>query len=347
MSTEARVAVVLFNLGGPDSLAAVRPFLENLFSDPEIIGAPAVVRPWLARAIARTRASAARRNYAHMGGGSPLLRQTRAQAEALERRLEERLAPAVVRTFVAMRYWRPMTEAAAAEVTAFDPGKVVLLPLYPQFSRATSGSSLDAWNEIYRGHAAIHGVCCWPAASGLVAAHVERILTTWEAAGRPTVRLLFSAHGLPTSLVRAGDPYQWQIEQTCAEIAARLPGAWAWRVCYQSKVGPMPWLGPSTAQELVRAGDDRIGVIIDPVSFVSEHVETLVELDRDYRRIAERARVPVFLRCATAGDHPALIDAMANAVEGALGRPGVGPDGVACPPVFARCWRRGTDRALV
>ena len=196
-----KVAVVLFNLGGPDGPADVRPFLQNLFSDPAIIGAPAIVRLPLAALIARTRTRSAQANYAIMGGGSPLLVETRGQAVALGQALSRALPGDEVRLFIAMRYWNPTTREAADQVARFAPDEIVLAPLYPQYSTATTGSSLAAWRKAYDGPGQSRAICCWHDQAGLIEAHVQRIEETWLAAGRPKVRLLFSAHGLPESLV--------------------------------------------------------------------------------------------------------------------------------------------------
>jgi ferrochelatase len=340
-----RIAVVLFNLGGPDSLKAVRPFLFNLFRDPAILGLPALVRYAAAAAISGGRARSARANYAHMGGASPLLKETCAQAQALETALGPRLEGDEVKTFVAMRYWRPFTEDVAREVAAWAPDEVVLAPLYPQYSATTTGSSLKAWGQAYHGPGTVRTVCCWFQDPGLIAAHVARIRQTWEAAGSPEgVRILFSAHGLPERNVRAGDPYQWQVEQTCQAIAQALQWPWDWRICYQSRVGPMKWLGPSTPQAIAEACQDGMGVLIDPVAFVSEHVETLVELDRDYAKAADSLGCHLYLRAAAVGTEPAFIAGLAGLVIQALGRTGVFPAGPACPPDWSACACRQTEK---
>ncbi len=333
-----RVAVVLFNLGGPDSLAAVQPFLFNLFSDPAIIQAPMPMRLALAALISTARGKAARANYAHMGGASPLLKETQAQALALEKALSVRLGDTQVRTFIAMRYWRPFTAESAAEVAAWSPDDVVLLPLYPQYSTTTTASSLKAWNAAYRGPGRTRAVCCWYEREGLIDAHVRRIRQCWEAAGKPEgVRVLFSAHGLPEKCIQAGDPYQWQVEATCRAIAARLEWPWDWRICYQSRVGPMKWIGPTTPEAITDACQDGMGVLIDPVAFVSEHIETLVELDRDYAKLAESVGCSVYLRAPAIGTDQGFIDDLALLVEESLGRTGVAPAGAFCDTAWRKC----------
>ena len=338
-----RVAVVMLNLGGPDSLDAVRPFLFNLFKDPAILPLPAPVRLALAALISSSRARTAKANYAHMGGSSPLLKETQGQAGSLSAALARRLPGEEVRTFIAMRYWRPFTEQTAREVAAFTPDDVVLLPLYPQFSSATTGSSLKAWRKAYRGPGKVRAVCCWFELEGLIAAHVERIRRCWEAAGRPEkVRVLFSAHGLPERDIAKGDPYRWQVEQTCAAIVERLQWPWDWRVCYQSRVGPLKWIGPSTPEAIAEACEDGMNVLIDPVAFVSEHVETLVELDRDYAELADRNGCDVYLRARTVGIEPVFIDALAEVAVRALSQnPGAHPAGRACESGWPGCPLQG------
>src|SRR5439155_2599973 len=279
----ARTAVVLMNLGGPDSPAAVRPLLSNLFSDPAIIDLPALLRQPLAWLIARQRSRVAGEIYAHLGGASPLLANTKAQARALE----GALGPGY-RCFIAMRYWYPLTGAAVAAVKKWQADEIVLLPLYPQSSTTTTASSLALWHdEAKRQNLACptRAVSAYPTERGFIAAVaglIDKGLAE-AAAQKMPVRLLLSAHGLPLKIVRKGDPYPQQIESTAAALGAAIEQPIAdWRVCYQSRVGPLAWLGPSVEEELRAAGRDGVAVVIAPISFVSEHSETLVELDRDY-----------------------------------------------------------------
>ena len=340
---DRRVAVVLFNLGGPKDLDNVQPFLRNLFSDPAIIDLPAILRSPLADLLSRSRAAAAKANYQAMGGGSPLLAETEAQANALKAELAQRGLTAEV--FIGMRYWAPMVETTALEVARYAPSDIVLAPLYPQFSTTTTASSLAAWRKVYQGPGDVRTICCWPQNDGLVAAHAEAIGQVWENAGRPAVRLLFSAHGIPLRTSRRGDPYAWQVEQSCRAIAERLGTGWDWRLCYQSRVGPMEWLGPSTPEAIREAAADGMGVLIDPVSFVSEHVETLIELDRDYAALAREAGVTCYLRAPAVGVRPSFIEGLAAAVVKRLAQSGAGPDGVACADSYGRCPRDGRAAA--
>jgi ferrochelatase len=317
-----RIAVVLLNLGGPDAPAAVQPFLFNLFNDPAIIRLPTPLRLMIAWLIARRRAPVARAIYNRLGGGSPLLANTQAQAAALTAALND---PAV-RVFVTMRYWHPRAAATAAEVAAFAPTHVVLLPLYPQFSTTTTRSSLDDWQRAARAAgitAPSHIVCCYPDAPGLaqaMAALVRPALRDAGAAGRP--RLLFSAHGLPERVVAGGDPYPDQVARTAAAVVAALnePGL-DWVLCYQSRVGPLRWIGPSTDAEVRRGGADKVPLVVCPIAFVSEHSETLVEIEIEYRHLAQQAGVPRFVRVPAVGTHPDFIATLASLVRGALDRP--------------------------
>ena len=224
-----------------------------------------------------------------------------------------------------MRYWHPLSDAAAQRVAAFRPERIVLLPLYPQFSTTTTASSLGAWRKAAAAAgiaAPTRALCCYPQAEGLVEAHaalIEPLLDAATAAHSRPPRLLFSAHGLPQSVVARGDPYQWQVEETARRIVARLGRAGLdWTLCYQSKVGPMAWLEPSTVAEIERAGRDRVPVVAVPIAFVSEHSETLVELDVTCRAHAERVGVPAYHRVPAPGTHPSFIAALATLVRGAL-----------------------------
>jgi ferrochelatase len=343
----SRLAVVLFNLGGPDSLAAVRPFLFNLFRDPAIIRLPAPARYALATLISRTREKTAQANYAIMGGRSPLLPETEVQARALETALNA--TPGVeARVFIAMRYWKPFAKETAREVAAFAPDEIVLLPLYPQYSTTTTASSVKDWLKVYEGPGRSRTVCCYPTADGLVAAHAEEIRTVWETAGRPSnLRLLFSAHGLPQQVIDAGDPYQAQIEATAAAVAARLPELADWKVCFQSRVGRLKWLEPSTDDEIRRAGADGKGVLIAPIAFVSEHVETLVELDHEYAELARQVGCAPYLRARTPGVREPFIESLVAATLDSLGRDGgARPFGPwMCPAGWSECACRKGEAA--
>ncbi|WP_270935876.1 ferrochelatase [Falsiroseomonas oryzae] len=318
-----RLAVVLFNLGGPDAPDSVRPFLVNLFTDPAILRVPGWVRPWLGRIIAWRRTKPASENYAILGGRSPLLELTQEQAASLQAALAAD-GGVEARVFIAMRYWHPMSDATAAEVKAWGPDEILLLPLYPQFSTTTTGSSIVAWEKA----AARVGLdvptttlCCFHSDAGFAGSTAAIVRAAWDKARAeldPAIplRVLFSAHGLPESIVQAGDPYQWQVEQSVAQVVERLGlEGLDHVVCYQSRVTPQKWIGPSTEEELERAGHDKVAVLVVPIAFTSEHSETLVELDVEYREEAERLGVPGYFRAPAQNSDPAFIAALAGLVH--------------------------------
>jgi len=319
-----RVAVVLLNLGGPDSPAAIRPFLTNLFRDPAILRVPGFVRPWLGWLIAALRTKTATANYAVLGGKSPLLELTREQAASLEAVLRPGLD---ARCFVAMRYWHPFAPETVREVMAWAPDEVLLLPLYPQFSTTTTGSSMDDWAKVCRRlgfTVPTTTVCCWHSDPSFAAATARLVQDAYvaaraELAPEVPLRVLFSAHGLPESIVAAGDPYQWQVEQTVAAVVGHLHiEGLDHIVCYQSRVTPQKWIGPSTELEIERAGHEKTAILICPIAFVSEHSETLVELDVEYREEADKLGVPGYYRVPAQNSDPAFIAGLAGIVRRAL-----------------------------
>jgi len=334
-----KLAVVLFNLGGPDGPEAVEPFLRNLFTDPAIISLPGILRMPLGRFIAKRRAPVAREIYAKIGGRSPILEKTHAQARALERVLAGRGVEA--RAFVAMRCWHPFSDGAAKAVKDWQPDRIVLLPLYPQYSTTTTASSLRDWERASAKlglDAPSSRVCCYPTSAGFVDALAASIRETWKEA-RPDVRyrLLLSAHGLPERVIAKGDPYRWQVEQTAAALVEKLGmDGLDWRVCYQSRVGPLRWIGPATDAEIRQAGAEGLGLVVAPIAFVSEHSETLVELDIEYAHLARGAGVPHYLRAPTVGVRPQFIEGLADLVIESTGR--------ICPASFARCGFREAHR---
>ncbi len=329
-----KLAVVLFNLGGPDGPAAVEPFLRNLFSDPAIIALPGMFRIPLARFIARRRAPVARDIYAKMGGGSPIVAETQAQASALEAALAAKGHEA--RCFIAMRYWKPFAQEAARAVKAWAPERIVLLPLYPQYSTTTTASSLADWKRVAGAMSAPTArVCCYPCDAGFIAAEAQLIGEAFaRAKAGVSYRLLFSAHGLPKRTIARGDPYQWQVERTAAAIVGALGmDGLDHAICYQSRVGPLEWIGPATDAEIRRAGGDGKGVIVAPIAFVSEHSETLVELDIEYAHLAKRSGVADYIRVAAVGTQDDFIAGLAGLVEKALaGQIANCGEGRICPP---------------
>ncbi len=345
-----RLAIVLFNLGGPDRPEAIKPFLLNLFRDPAILRVPFFVRPLLARIIARSRVKPATENYAILGGKSPLLELTEKQARALEQAMPEYEA----RCFIAMRYWHPFAPEAARLLRQWRPDEVVLLPLYPQYSTTTTGSSVTDWQQAAAraGLAArVSTLCCWfadPAYIEATAAMLRRAYAKARAAlpAQVGLRVLFSAHGLPETIVKRGDPYQFQIETT-SDLVAAASGIREldWQICYQSRATPQQWLEPSTEQAIERAAEDQVALLVVPIAFVSEHSETLVELDVEYRELAEKMHVPGYFRAPAQGDDPGFIAAVAGLVRRTLAAgPGLCSfgEGRMCPGKHGDCphWRQ-------
>jgi len=335
-----KIAIILFNLGGPDSPEAVQPFLKNLFSDPAIISLPSFLRLPLASFISSRRAPKAKKIYDQIGGSSPILGQTEAQARALEEALGTEHE---WRGYVCMRYWHPLTGAVVRSVKRFAPDRIVLLPLYPQFSTTTTRSSVQAWKAVAAAAklaVPTQTVCCYPDEAGFVAASVDLVKQGLAEAGARPTRVLFSAHGLPEKVIRAGDPYQTQVERTAKVIADQIGGL-DWSVCYQSRVGPLKWIGPSTDAEVRRAGQDGKAIVLYPLAFVSEHSETLVELDIDYRRLAGECGVPAYVRVPAVGTHPLFIAGLADRVRAILSQPQValchGATAMPCGPQHLGC----------
>ena len=330
-----RLAVVVFNLGGPDSLDAVEPFLRNLFSDRAVIDLPGFVRRPLAAIVARRRAPIAKEIYARLGGRSPILEETQRQAAAIEKLLQQHGTDA--RVWVAMRCTEPSSAAAAQDIAAWGADRVVLLPLYPQFSTTTTRSSVEDWSRA-RIKAGVRAretlICCYPTQPGFVDAVADLIQQTLTRR-KPGVehRLLFSAHGLPERTIRKGDPYRWQVERTVDGLVQRLGITnLDSRLCFQSRVGPLKWIEPFTDQEIRRAGAEGKGVVVVPIAFVSEHSETLVELDMDYAKLAQEAAVPDYLRVPTASVHPRFVEGLVDLIEAAQKcEAGVICGGLQCP----------------
>lgn len=317
-----KVAVVIFNLGGPDKPSAIRPFLFNLFNDPLIISLPWFLRTPLAYFISKTRAPKVAPLYDRMGGRSPIQPNTEAQAKALQAVLNT--GEHEFKIFTAQRYWHPMVDQVANDVKAYQPDQIILLPLYPQLSTTTTTSFVRVWDKAAQKialTAPVKIVCCYPTLTGFIEAQAELIKPHLEAAkkfGKP--RILFSAHGLPEKIVKdRGDPYPMQVQQTAAAIVQKLNDAnIEWLVSYQSRVGRLEWIKPYTEAEIKRAGRDGVPLIIVPVAFVSEHLETLVELDVEYRHVAEDIGVPYYGRVPAVGVSPAFIASFGNLVKETL-----------------------------
>jgi ferrochelatase len=348
-----KIAVVLFNLGGPDSLEAVRPFLRNLFSDPAILNVSQPFRGVLAEAISWLRAPAARAIYKQIGGRSPIRPLTDDQARALAEWLKARGHDPLVT--VAMRYWAPFAADAARAVAAFKPDRLALIPLYPQFSTATTGSSLKNWLDVADEaglNAGADAWCCYPKNEGFIAAYSELLQDALMRVREGVlIRVLFSAHGLPERIVSQGDPYPFQVEETAKAIAANAyTRAFDWRVSYQSRVGPLKWIGPATEAEIVQAGKDGVALVIVPIAFVSEHSETLVELDIAYAKLAKECGVPAYVRVAAVGTHHKFIAGLGEMVLHAADNGGLCGGGVGakrlCLETHRQCPWKGASHGI-
>lgn len=327
--TGKKVGIVLFQLGGPDSIEAVEPFLTNLFLDEDIIDFPGafLARRFLARRIATRRSGPIGKHYAEIGGRSPINDLTALQQAALQRVLRERSIHAHV--VVAMRYWHPMTEEAIRELRDHGVQEVLLLPLYPQFSRATTYSSMNEWRrQAQRLGFTVPSrlLCCYPNHPGYIRALVENIGVTLNRFGSTdpaSIDLLFSAHGVPVDFIRNGDPYQLHVEETVRCVMR--DGGWniPHTICYQSKVGPARWLEPSLTGTIVSlASRKRRNLLVVPVSFVTEHIETLHEINMEAREEALQRGVERFEMMPALNDHPLFVQCLADLVQSALERPG-------------------------
>ena len=320
--TTRRVGVVLFQLGGPDTLAAIEPFLYNLFCDPDIIDFPfaRLGRKALAKLISTTRARKVQHHYATIGGGSPIRRFTERQAGALEAELTNEGLDA--RCFVAMRYWHPFTREAVAQLEAAHCDEVVLLPLYPQYSSTTTGSSLNEWQRLFHNNIPVHNVGPFyrhPMYLDAVVEKVDEALSRFENPAQ--AEIVFSAHSIPISIIARGDPYQRHIEETMRLLMAR--GGWPnrHRLCYQSKVGASKWLQPSFHWTLRDLAAEKVReVCVVPVAFVSDHVETLGEIDHEGREEARRLGITHFEMSSGLNDSPKFISALGQLVLQALER---------------------------
>lgn len=309
-----RTAIILFNLGGPSSLEKVEPFLFSLFSDPAIISFPNPFRYIIAALITKRRLKEAQHIYSLLGGGSPLLENTKSQADALNKELGDGY-----QVFISMRHAPPLTFQTVKEVKAYNPDEVILLPLYPQYSTTTTQSSFKAWWEEVKGwEIPTHTIEAYPTLPEFIEVLSMRTQVLYEDAkkkGYP--KILLTAHGLPKKTILRGDPYQQHVEQTADSFIksiSHLDPDFA--LCYQSRVGPLTWLGPYTDSEIIKASRENRPLIIIPLSFVSEHSETLVELDITYRKLAIQEGCPAYYRVDTVQAHPLFMKGLAQLVRG-------------------------------
>tara|TARA_B110000438_G_scaffold284415_1_gene313454 strand:- start:1231 stop:2247 length:1017 start_codon:yes stop_codon:yes gene_type:complete len=330
-------AVILFNLGGPDKLESVEPFLFNLFNDPEILSIPLIFRYPLAKFISKRRAPIAKNIYKEIGNKSPILELTQKQSLSLEKKL---LQKGNYKCFVIMRCWHPRAIDVIKKIKEFNPEEIILLPLYPQFSAATSGSSINEWKELCKKEnykIKTKTICCYPTESNFIKSHANLIRKTIENEKSKNFKLLFSAHGLPEIKIKKGDPYQWQVEQSVKKIMLELNDKnLDHTISYQSRVGPLKWIGPSTDEEIIKYSKEKKGIVVVPVAFVSEHSETLVELDIEYRKLAEENGCSFYKRVPALGVEESFIKGLAGLVLQQETR-GNFVSSVMCPNKYAKC----------
>jgi ferrochelatase len=295
-------AVILFSLGGPDKLENVEPFLFNLFNDPAIINIPSIFRYPLAKFISKKRASIAKNIYKEIGNKSPILELTQDQAKSLENNLLKR---GNYKCFVVMRCWHPRASDIIKKVREYNPEEIILLPLYPQYSASTSGSSINEWKNLCKKenyYVKTKTICCYPTENNFIASHISLIKKTLKVIEDNNFKLIFSAHGLPKNKIKKGDPYQWQVEETVNKIMSNLENEnLNYVITYQSRVGPLKWIEPSTNEVIIKHSKEKKGIVIVPIAFVSEHSETLVELDIEYKKLAEKNGCSFYKRVPALG----------------------------------------------
>jgi ferrochelatase len=309
-------AVILFNLGGPDSLDAVEPFLFNLFNDPAIISLPTFLRYPLAKLISKRRAPIAKGIYSEMGGKSPILEQTQSQADAIEESLKEENDE--YKCFIVMRCWNPRATETIKKVKEFNPDQIILLPLYPQFSNATSGSSINEWLDVCKKedlNTETKIICCYPNEKDFILSYSNLIKEKIIKDKLNETTLIFSAHGLPENKIKQGDPYQSQVESTVDALVKHLsiPGL-NYILSYQSRVGPLKWIGPSTDDVIKEESKKNKIIIVVPVAFVSEHSETLVELDIEYSKLAKENGSKQYMRVPTVTIEKNFINSLKSSI---------------------------------
>ena len=337
-----RKAVILFNLGGPDKLESVEPFLFNLFNDPAILNLPSFLRFPLAKLIANRRAPTAKKIYKELGGSSPILQLTKEQSMALELRLNQDDSLSEYKCFIVMRCWHPRAEKVLKDVMIYNPEEVILMPLYPQYSAATSGSSIKEWKDICKKKdykIQTSTICCYPTDQNFIEAHKDEIKKKINSL--ENFKLIFSAHGLPEKNIKKGDPYQWQVEQSVDKIVKCLNiENLDWVLSYQSRVGPLKWIGPSTEDIIIENSKLGKQIVLVPIAFVSEHSETLVELDIEYKELADKNGCKNYLRVPALGTNDNYIKALSNLIINKQKYDFNGelfPPKVQCPNEFKKC----------
>ncbi len=330
-------AVILFNLGGPDKLDSVEPFLFNLFNDPAIIGIPFFFRYPLAKFISKRRAPTAKNIYKEIGNKSPILELTTKQAKSLENNLSKK---GDYKCFIVMRCWHPRASDVIKKVKEYSPDEIILLPLYPQYSASTSGSSINEWNDLCKKEnyqIKTKTICCYPTENNFVKSHISLINKTLKSVENNNFKLIFSAHGLPESKIKKGDPYKWQVEETVKEIILKIKNEnLDYIISYQSRVGPLKWIGPSTDEIIIQYSKEKKGIVIVPIAFVSEHSETLVELDIEYKKLAEKNGCAFYKRVPALGIEENFIEGLAELIL-QQGTRGNFVSSVICPNKYIKC----------
>jgi len=335
-------AIILFNLGGPDKIENVEPFLFNLFNDPAILNLPSLIRYPLAKLISNRRAPVAKEIYEQLGGSSPILKLTKEQSSALEAKLNQKQTDDVYKCFIVMRCWHPRAEEVIKDVQLYNPNEIFLMPLYPQYSAATSGSSIKEWKEVCKKNnynIKTSTICCYPTDKNFINAHTKEIIKKIK--DLKNFKLVFSAHGLPEKNINKGDPYQWQVEQSVKKIVENLNDKdLDWILSYQSRVGPLKWIGPSTEQIIVENSKAGKHIVLVPIAFVSEHSETLVELDIEYKEIADANGCKNYTRVPALGTNEDFIKAMSELIikknEYKVSEDLYSPK-IQCPSNFKKC----------
>jgi len=330
-------AVILFNLGGPDKLENVEPFLFNLFNDPAIISIPSIFRYPLAKFISKKRASIAKNIYREIGNKSPILELTQDQAKSLENNLLEK---GDYKCFIVMRCWRPRASDVIKKVREYNPEEIILLPLYPQFSASTSGSSINEWNKICEKEnykVKTKTICCYPTENNFIESHISLIKKALKILENNNFKLIFSAHGLPENKIKNGDPYQWQVEATVKAIMSKMKNEnLDYTISYQSRVGPLKWIGPSTEEVIIKYSKEKRGIVIVPIAFVSEHSETLVELDIEYKKLAKKNGCNFYKRVPALGIEENFIKGLTELVLQKQTK-GNFVSSVMCPNKYIKC----------
>jgi ferrochelatase len=335
-------AIILFNLGGPDKIESVEPFLFNLFNDPAILNLPTFLRYPLAKLISNRRAPVAKKIYEELGGSSPILKLTKEQSSALEIKLNQRQTEDEYKCFIVMRCWNPRAKDVIKDVQLYGPDEIVLMPLYPQYSAATSGSSIKEWKDVCKKNSyniKTSTICCYPTDQNFINAHTKEIIK--KITNLKNFKLIFSAHGLPEKNIKKGDPYQWQVEQSVKKIVESLNDKnLDWTLSYQSRVGPLKWIGPSTEDIIIE--NSKIGkhIVLVPIAFVSEHSETLVELDIEYKEIADANGCKNYTRIPALGINEDFIKTMSELIikknEYKINE-NLCPPKIQCPSNFKKC----------